>query len=249
MLNDPLVFSIAAVVVILIGVSKAGFAGGTGVIATPLLCLVLADPKDAIALLLPILCACDWFSLYCYRKRFAVRPLALILPGALVGITGGAFLLGRADKRYLTMAVGGIAIFFVVYRVIRHLRKGTPAAWKPGPIYGSLFGAAAGLFSTLAHAAGPVAAAYLLPQNLGRKRYVGTTVVFFTVVNHVKLIPYALLGMLEVSNLKQSLLLAPFVPAGVLLGVWLNRRLNERVFLVIIYILLFSTGIKLIWNS
>jgi len=43
---------------------------------------------------------------------------------------------------------------------------------------------------------------------------VGTTVVFFTIVNYVKLIPYALLGQLNSENLLISLVLTPLVPLG-----------------------------------
>ena len=43
-----------AFVILLVGISKAGFAGGLGVLATPLL-LLQFPPKEALALLLPLL--------------------------------------------------------------------------------------------------------------------------------------------------------------------------------------------------
>jgi len=142
--------------------------------------------------------------------------------------------------------VGAIAILFVLYRAAVLLSGRTAPAWKPGLPAGTALGTAAGFFSTMAHAAGPIMAAYLLPQNLGRRVYVGTTVVFFAVVNQLKLIPYGILGLLKAPNLLFSLSLLPFVPLGVWLGVWLNRRMSERVFLLIVYVLLFLAGLKLL---
>lgn len=40
----------------------------------------------------------------------------------------------------------------------------------------------------------------------------------------------------------------PLVPLGVWLGVWLNRRFSETVFLRVIYAILFLTGLQLICN-
>ena len=235
----------AFVVVILIGVGKAGFAGGTGLLATPLFCLVV-PARQAVAVLLPILCACDWISLYFYRKSFSRRALFLSLPGALGGIAVAALLLGSIAEDNLKRIVGAVAVIFVLDRVIRALLDNKPPAWTPGAGAGTILGAGAGFFSTIAHAAGPIMAAYLLPQKLGRRLYVGTSVVFFTIINHVKLIPYAYVGMLKVDNLLFSLLLLPVVPVGVWLGVWLNRRVSERAFLVIVYVILFLTGLKLL---
>ena len=241
----PTHYAIAFAAVILIGIGKAGFAGGVGVLATPLFCLVV-DPRQAVGILLPVLCACDWVSLYYYRRSFAPRPLLRGLPGAVAGIAAGAALLNYLDSARLKQIVGAVAVLFVADRLVRHLSRRTPEAWKPGTAAGTALGAGAGFFSTVAHAAGPIVAAYLLPQRLGRQVYVGTTVVFFTVVNHLKLVPYGLLGLLEVNNLVLSLILLPMVPVGVWLGVWLNRRISERAFLVVVYVLLFATGLKLL---
>ncbi|NUN97656.1 MAG: sulfite exporter TauE/SafE family protein, partial [Candidatus Omnitrophica bacterium] len=46
---------VSGLCVILVGIAKAGFAGGIGVIATPLLSLVMS-PTQAAAILLPLLC-------------------------------------------------------------------------------------------------------------------------------------------------------------------------------------------------
>ena len=87
---------------------------------------------------------------------------------------------------------------------------------------------------------------YLLPQRLHPTIYVGTTVILFTVVNYVKLIPYSLLGQLRTESLVTSLVLLPLAPAGILLGKWLHDRVDEVLFYRIAYGLLLITGLKLV---
>ena len=72
------------------------------------------------------------------------------------------------------------------------------------------------------------------------------TVLLFAVINYVKLVPYAWLGQLSSGNLMTSLALSPLAPAGVLIGVWLHRRVPDRLFFSIVYALLFVVGLKLI---
>ena len=50
MINDPAFYLLAIPVVLLVGISKGGFGGGLGVLAVPLLSLMI-DPRIAAALL------------------------------------------------------------------------------------------------------------------------------------------------------------------------------------------------------
>ena len=97
-------------------------------------------------------------------------------------------------------------------------------------------------------ALGPVAI-YLLPRGLRRELFVGTAAWFFFIVNVVKLVPYAWLGLLNVDNLLVAVLLLPLAFAGAALGVWLNRTVQERGFTLAIYVLLTLTGMQLVSGS
>lgn len=73
--------------------------------------------------------------------------------------------------------------------------------------------------------------------------------IFFAFVNFVKLIPYALLGQFNPSNLATSAVLAPLVPLGVWLGILMNRRISATWFYRVAYVLVFVVGLKLIWDG
>jgi uncharacterized membrane protein YfcA len=86
---------------------------------------------------------------------------------------------------------------------------------------------------------------YLLRRPLGKTEFVATTAFFFAVVNYVKLVPYAWLGQFDTTNLATSIVLAPVAVIGIVCGVWLHKRVPERVFFVSVYVLLFFVGLKL----
>ena len=82
----------------------------------------------------------------------------------------------------------------------------------PGRVAGAFWGAMSGFTSTLAHAGGPPFVIYMLPHRPDKTTFVATSVVFFLIVNYVKLVPYYFLGQLNVENLSTSLLFAPLAP-------------------------------------
>jgi uncharacterized membrane protein YfcA len=74
-------------------------------------------------------------------------------------------------------------------------------------------------------------------------------VMFFLVVNYVKLVPYYFLGQLHATNLVTALLLLPLAPAGVYLGLWMQHRISDSTVYRWANILLFATGCKLILDG
>lgn len=242
-------YILAPLAVILVGIAKAGFGGGVGIAAVPLMIFAMGDEKTAIAVMLPILNTCDIFALFHYRNTFDKKNLWLLIPGVVIGITIASFILWKTGNGEsgidLKFWIGVITLVYVIYEVAKPWILKELKAYRPHGWHGWIFGAGIGITSTLAHAAGPVATMFLLPQDLGRRLFVGTTVILFTIVNGLKLIPYLALGLITFSRISTSLILLPFVPVGTFLGVWMNKRLNENVFKNIIYVLLFLLGLKL----
>ncbi len=239
---DPWFYVLAVPVVLLVGISKGGFGGGVGLVAVPLLSIVMPLPQAA-AILLPILCVMDLFAVSAYWGEYSAPNLRRLLPGGLVGIACASLVFGALEPRWLRILVGAIAVGFALQWVFG---LKTPEARKPSTVGGVLWGVVGGFTSTLAHAGGPPISVYMLPQRLSPTLFVGTTVIVFAMFNYVKLIPYAWLGQLSADNLATSFVLLPLAPLGIKLGRWLFERINSVVFYRIVYGLLFITGIKLL---
>lgn len=246
MLSDPIFILTAIFAVFITGISKGGF-GGLGLFAVPIMALSIS-PVQAAAVMLPVLIVMDWISVWAYRKHWDKRLLLMLLPGALLGITIGGLLADRVSEDFVRACVGVIAVSFPVYAILGpKFRSGADWLKDNRPMAG-LAGVAAGFTSFVAHAGGPPFQAYALPQNLEKRVYAGTAVMFFFVVNAVKLVPYAMLGQFDKTNLTISAALIPIAPIGVLIGVWLVKRIDQQAFYKIMYGLIFITGLKLLWD-
>lgn len=247
----PAAFWVCAVVaVLLIGVAKAGFGGGIGILATPLMALTVSV-ADAAALLLPLLIACDVFAVRHYRETFDKISVVRLLPGSVLGIGVGAFFFGyfSQHERVLEVGLGCLALLFICFQFGRTIILGALQKRRPGALEGALMGAAAGFTSTIAHAGAPPVVVYLLPQQFPRHIFVGTTVVFFASLNVLKLPPYWGLGLFNADILMTTLLLSPLAYVGVKLGVYLNERFSDVWFNRVIYGMLFVTAVQLIFGG
>ena len=243
----PLFWFTAVTAVLILGIAKAGFGGGIGFIATPLIALFI-PVAEAAALLLPILIIIDLLSIRHYRGIYDRPSLKLMLPSAIVGIAIGALFFNAlsANDEALKRAMGALALLFVAYQAGQTLLLGALEGKRPSRGVGIGLNVLSGFGSTLAHAGGPPATMYLLPQKLPRDIFAGTAAWFFTAVNLIKLLPYSLLGLLHVGNLRLVAVLLPVAFAGVWLGVYLNRNFSDLWFNRVIYVFLTLTGLELL---
>jgi len=90
---------------------------------------------------------------------------------------------------------------------------------------------------------------YLLRRPLNRTDFAATTIVFFAVVNYVKLLPYGWLGQFDTANLYTSAALIVLAPIGVEIGAWLHRRVTDQFFFAFAYVMLSVVGIKLVYDG
>jgi uncharacterized membrane protein YfcA len=245
--QDWQTWAIAGLAALFIGVSKAGFGGGLGVLTTPL-CALAFPPKIALGILLPLLCAGDLFSLYHYWGKWEKRNLLYLLPGAVVGVVVGVHFVGHFSPRQLNIAIGVIAVTFVLFHVLRERIFRAEGAFAPTQKFGIPCGILTGITSSFAHGAGPVVSMFLVPQRLPKEIFVGTMVLTFTCVNWIKVPFFTANGVITWATFKQSLVFFPLMPLGVWLGVWLNRRCSEGWFARVVLIALFLSGLQLIFN-
>jgi len=110
--TDPIFYLAAIVAVTFLGLAKGGFAG-VGLVATPLLSLVV-PPVQAAAIVLPILLVQDAISAWVYRHDWDTWNLKVMLPGSIFGVGAAWMLAAYVSDGHVRLAVGLIALVFVL---------------------------------------------------------------------------------------------------------------------------------------
>lgn len=239
--TSVLFWLLATLGVILTGISKSGFAGGAGVVAVPILALVMPVPQAA-ALMLPLLIVMDIKAIHLYRKHIDKAVLLSIVPAALIGIAIGSLLLTYTPGHVLQITLGVISIMFACWQSL------TPLFGKMRGA-GIFWGAISGITSTLIHAGGPPINIYLIAKALPKLTWLATSAIFFGVMNVVKVIPYSLTGQWNAEILWLSLILVPVAYLGIWLGHKVQHRFSEQHFMQICRVLLFVSGVLLLTKA
>ena len=101
---DLTFWALAIAAVIIVAFSKAGLLGSLGLVAVPMLSLVM-PARDAAGMFLPLLLVMDVIAIWTYRKDADWHILRIMIPGAAVGTLIGTS--GVGGGRVMLVETGG----------------------------------------------------------------------------------------------------------------------------------------------
>lgn len=249
------------VAVLITGISKAGFGGGVGILAIPVMALVVG-PKEMLGITLPLLIACDVFSNLHHIGFYDWSRLRPLLLGLTIGVIVGTGVLyamsGKPPAQFnqiMNGVIGAICLGVVAMQAYRLTGREIPTL-PPHPISAMSVGLLAGAVSTINHGAGPIVSVYLLQERLEKRMLVGTLLLYFLIGNSIKVPTYLLLPfppdhapLINWRTLHDSIWFIPLIPAGTLLGAWMHHRIPEKLFSAIMYIAAAITAATLIHKA
>jgi len=245
--SDPWFYVMAIPAVIIFGIGKGGLGGALGIISVPLMALVIA-PIQAAAILLPILCVMDVLAIKQHHAKADYILLRRLLPSAIVGVAIAGVFMQFLPENEFKILIGGLSLIFYFQHLWNKWFK-KESIRKSGAISAACWSALSGFSSTAIHAGGGPLSIYLLPLKLNKVTLIATLAVFFGVVNFIKLIPYFIAGEFDLTNLLTALVLVPFAPIGVKLGVWLLHRVSQEKIYSLCYFFLMLSGVKLVFDG
>jgi uncharacterized membrane protein YfcA len=237
-------YLIVCVAVVILGLSKGGFAG-VGMISTPMLALVVG-PIAAAGLIFPILIIQDVIAVAMYRRTFDRQILATMVPGAALGVALAYAFASTVPGWAVEVALGVVSLAFSLRQLKIQLGSMARPFQAHGKWLGVLSGLGSGFTSMIAHAGTPPFQFYVMPRRLDRDMYVGTSVLFFAATNLMKAPAFLALGQLSTSQLKTTALFFPLAMASSWLGVRLVRTIDVRKFNVVITLILLGVSVALI---
>jgi uncharacterized membrane protein YfcA len=235
-----------------VGFSKSALPGAI-IFIVPLSACVL-PAKTAVGVVLPLLMFGDLLTTGYFSRKINFTHMKYILPSAFCGVCAGYFAMGRMSSQALEPVIGWVVLIMLALKVFLQMSgsslMATSREYDPGtvkaPRISLFFGLSMGTVATIAHAAGPLTALYLILNRFPKKEFIATSAGFFLFINWMKVPFYLKLGILNWKGFKLDLLLFPFIILGFLTGLKVLKYISQRKFDVLVQVLAFMAAVKLI---
>lgn len=195
-------------------------------------------PRDAVALTLMYLLAGDAAAIYMHWRNASWALLKKMMPAIVAGIVLGSLALGILSNNWLGLTIGFLFIFLVGVEPMRAKLM----AWsqKQAGLVRNASGVLAGFCTVIGNVAGPVLSIYFLLLKIDKHRFVGTTALFFLIVNLIKVPVYAYIGIFKAYYIGSYLITLPLVFVGAFYGGRFLKWVPQKQFNLII---LLFTGV------
>lgn len=236
----------AGLATLLIALVKGAFGGGFGLVGIPLLSLTM-DPISAGAIIAPLFIPMDLMALRYFPPRTWSKPdITILVPAMIVGTAIGTVMLAMLDTRLVSIAIAVVALAFSA----QWFAGGQKVAAAPRKSWhAALAGTVSGITSLVAHSGGPPLAVYLLRLGLAKEVYVGTTTIYFIIVNAIKVWPWLYLGRPTAAMWALIAICTPVAVLGVWIGWRIHAHLDQRRMYQGCYALLALASAKLLWDG
>ncbi len=250
---DMVGMSLLAFCAVFVGFSKSALPGAI-IFIVPVSVGVL-PAKTAVGVVLPLLMFADLLTTGYFFRKINLNHMKFILPSAFCGVFAGYMLMGRMSSEDLKPLIGFIVLGMLILKQLIQVSgsrfSGYSKKYDPEhvekPLVSIFFGLIMGTIATIAHAAGPLTALYLVLNRFPKTQFVATSAGFFLFINWMKVPFYLNLGILSGEVLKLDILLFPFVISGFILGIRVLRYIPQRKFDFLVQVLAFFASLKLIF--
>ncbi len=179
-----------------------------------------------------------------WKERKGISPKLCLSLSILVilGIIPGILFLRNGDTGFIKILFGVAVIFTGMEMLLRERQKEKKKSSKLELfLIGFLSGVLCGLFGV-----GAFLVAYISRTTKNLEQFRGNICIVFFVENTVRIILYALTGILNFSVLKQAVFLMPFMIIGLAVGMFLSTKSSEKFVKNTVILLLILSGISLI---
>ena len=173
-------------------------------------------------------------------ERVAWAEQLTLVPFTLIGVALGLLVLRGVPTAVLSRVLGGFVVVYAFYQLLPlpPLRGSRVAAIGCG-IMGGLVGT---LFGT----GGPFYAIYFNLRGLDKNAFRATFATNFLIDGGVRLIAYALAGLLGWATLVSVAAGLPLVAAGLYVGGRIHLGLSQRTFVRVVSLILVAAGTALL---
>lgn len=218
-------FLLAASAAFLMGLSKAGLKG-LSIFNVTLMALAFGA-KSSTGLIMPLLLVGDVFAVSYYNRHTQWKYILQFLPWMALGILIGVFL-GK-DLPEQTFKTAMVFVILISLGILFWWdRRKSETVPKHGAFAGFI-GIVAGICTMIGNLAGAFTNIFFLAMRLPKNEFVGTAAWLFLITNLFKL-PFHIWVWKTISyeTLLMDAKLLPCILLGLIVGVVLVKKINER---------------------
>ena len=237
----PLLYWAFAAAVLCAAYFVRGIAGfGSGLIAIPLLALVLPLP-----VVVPLVVFLDYVASASHglkdRAQIQWQQIWPLLPFSAIGVVAGLYLFKTVDPVMLAHALGVFILLYALYSLLVKDSGGSASTFWAIPA-----GSLGGLIGTLFGTGGPFYVAYLKHRGLPKTQFRATFATIFLMDGAGRLSGYLLGGYLDREWLILMAVSLPMMAIGLYIGGHIHTNISQRTFQIAVSILLLISGISLL---
>ena len=217
---DPLVVLAVAGIILLSSFVRSAIGFGMGLIAMPLLGLIMnisvATPMLALSgmAMSLVIVGQDW-------KEVDWKSLRFLLAGAILGTPVGVLLLKQLPPEPVKMLLGIIVVLFSLHGLLG--RK--PLPFRPSRPLEFTLGLISGTFASGFNIGGPPLVAYGAIRGWTPSVFRASLQAYFMIAGLVALISHGAAGLWT----KTVFWIAAITLPAMIVGTWLGRRVNQRI--------------------
>lgn len=228
----------------------------TGFGAT-VLSLPFAIALVGVAAAVPVLSLNAWgFSAYVVVSDFRKivwREYFIVMLFVLLGMPLGMWAFSALPENILKAVLAVFMIFVSANGIVSFLRKKDnrqkdyPIGWKKYALYGVLImgGIIHGAFSS----GGPLLILYVTRTIKEKRQFRATMCAFWFSLNSILLVRNLSAGIITSQVMRLTVITIPFLIAGALIGTWIHKRIPDKYFLPVVFVVLLLSGCMMAYSA
>ena len=237
---DPLQYSLVVLILITAYTFRGVTGFGSGLIAIPLLVLLLP-----ISIVVPMMVLLDFIASVSHsikhREVAQWKTIYPLLPFTVIGVLIALFIFRTVDTNLLVKSLAVVVLLFAIYSLISPTphRQGGKLWAIPAGVFGGLVGT---LFGT----GGPFYVIYLQLRHLDKAAFRATVASLFMIDGGIRVSGFALSGFFMHETLLLAALGLPIMGLAMYLGGHIHTSISQTTFHRAIGVLLIGSGITLL---
>lgn len=232
---------ITGIIVFLASVLQASTGFGFSIMATPFL-LLIYDIHDAIQINIILSLLISVFMITKIGKEVDKTCLFSLLKGSIIGLPIGIFVYIQLNVGYLKIVIS-LIILILTFLLLLNLRI------NQTKMRDLLSGGISGMLTTSLGMPGPPLLLYFTGSGTDKATLRSTTLAFYVFIYSASIAMQIVFDGTNKDIWMSSLISIPIVLLGIFLGQRLFNWINQKMFLIITYIILIFTGSYLFITS